>query len=206
MRYARFITFEGPEGSGKSTHSRLLTAYLRKKGYKVIRLREPGGTNISEDVRKILLSPKNRDISILCELFLYLASRAQLVKDVIIPALKKGKFVICDRFSDSTLAYQGYGAGLDLGFVKRLCKTASSNIEPCLTILLDVSPKEGLDRAGRIKDRLEKKSIAFHNRVRQGYLKIARQNPKRIKIFSSLGSDISEVQEKIRYFVEKIAK
>lgn len=200
--YRRFITFEGPEGSGKSTHSNLLCHYLRKKGYKVIHLREPGGTDISEQLRRILLAPDNSDMSEICELFLYLASRAQLVKNVIIPALKKGAFVVCDRFSDSTLAYQGYGGGLDINMVKRLCSLVSVNIQPSLTILLDIPTKEGLKRAGRLKDRLERKSIAYHNRVRAGYLRLAKENPRRIKVFASLGN-AEAVQRELRLFVER---
>lgn len=205
MTRGLFITFEGPEGSGKSTHSRLLCDYLCRKGYKVVHIREPGGTKISERIRKLLLDPDNKGMSSLCELFLYLASRSQLVKDVISPALNKGRVVICDRFSDATLAYQGYGSGLDIKMVKYLCSLASFNIEPELTILLDISPNEGLRRAGRFKDRLERKSIQYHRRVRNGYLKIAGMHPKRFIIFSSK-EDTKLVQERLRKKIMEIFK
>lgn len=203
MIHRRFITFEGPEGSGKTTHSKLLCEYLRKSGFKVIHMREPGGCRLSERIRKLLLDVDNKDMSKLCELFLYLACRAQLVEDVILPALKKGIFVVCDRFSDATLAYQGYGSGLALDMVKRLCSLANFKLQPCLTILLDISPKEGLKRAGRFKDRLERKPLIYHTRVREGYLRLARENYKRIKVFSSSG-DVRKVQQDIRLIVEKI--
>jgi len=178
----KFITFEGPEGSGKSTHSALLYNYLREKGYAVIHLREPGSTAIGEKIRKILLDRKNRKMDVLVEALLYMASRAQLIKEKIIPALKKGDIVICDRFQDATIVYQGYAAGLDIAFIKNIAKTTTCAITPDLTFLLDIDTKKGLERAGKIKDRMEEKSLSFHRRVRAGYLKLARQNPRRIKI------------------------
>jgi len=178
----KFITFEGSEGSGKSTQVRLLYNYLKKKGCSVIRIREPGTTKISEKIRDILLDPKNKEMSGLSEMLLYMAARAQIVEDVILPALKKGKIVICDRFLDATVAYQGYGGGIDIKLIKRIGKYATKSIKPDITFFLDVDVNEGLKRAGKTKDRIERKSIAYHRKVRKGYLKLAKQEPKRIKI------------------------
>lgn len=180
-----FITFEGPEGSGKSTHATLLYNYLRKKGYPVIHLREPGSTTIGEKIRKILLDRKNRKMDVLVEALLYMASRAQLIKEKIIPALKKGDIVICDRFLDATIVYQGYAAGLDIAFIKNIAKTTTFGIIPDLTFLLDIETREGLRRAGKIKDRMEEKSLSFHRRVRAGYLKLATEFHRRIKIIKA---------------------
>jgi dTMP kinase len=197
-----FITFEGPEGAGKSTHIRLLAAYLRQKGLRVLLTREPGGTKISEAIRKILLSRKNKKMSDTCELMLYLAARAQLVEEVILPALKKGKVVISDRFMDATTCYQGYGAGINLGLIKRLNLFVTKGIKPDLTLILDLNAKEGLRRAGR-KDRIEEKALAFHRRVHCGYLKLARQQPKRIKLIPVCRT-IKETQGLVRKQVMRL--
>lgn len=191
-----FITIEGPEGSGKSTQLKLLCDFLRRRGYKVLYTREPGGTRISEAVRKILLSKGNKNMTSACELFLFLASRAQIVDEVIMPALKKGHVVVCDRFQDATVAYQGYGAGLDLKLIEETGRLAAKGLKPDLTILLDVGPKKGLLRAGR-KDRVELKSYGFHQRVRRGYLTLAKRQPKRIVLIRANGK-IDDVQKKIR--------
>lgn len=191
-----FITIEGPEGSGKSTHSKLLCEFLKRRGFRVIHTREPGGTKISEAIRRILLNKDNIGMDDACELFLFLAARAQLVKKVIMPALQNGYMVVCDRFHDATVAYQGYGAGIDLKLIDRTGKLAAKGLVPDLTILLDVETKRGLRRAG-IKDRMEKKSFAFHKRVRRGYIMLAGREPKRIKLISTEGK-VSAIQEKIR--------
>ncbi|MCJ7507350.1 MAG: dTMP kinase [candidate division Zixibacteria bacterium] len=181
----RLITFEGIDGCGKTTHSKKLKDYLLKKGYKVLLLREPGGEKIAEKIRRILLSDKNKKIAPLAELFLYNASRAQLVETVVLPALKDGKMVICDRFYDSTLAYQGYGRGLNKGVIKCLNQIAANGIIPNLTILIDLPPLVALKRKGKtgvIKDRLEQENLDFHKKVRNGYLKIASINKRRFRI------------------------
>lgn len=192
-----FITIEGPEGSGKSTHSKLLCDFLRRRGYRVLHTREPGGTRISEAVRKILLSKNNKGMSDICELFLFLAARAQIVDEIIRPALKKGYVVVCDRFHDATIAYQGYGAGLDLKLIEEMGKSAAKGLKPDLTVLLDVETKKGLRRAG-IKDRIEIKSLEFHKRVRGGYLALAEREPERIKVIPTTNAKVSEVQDMVR--------
>jgi len=178
----KFITFEGSEGSGKSTQSKLLYQYLKNEGYKTIYLREPGTTRISEKIRDILLDAKNSSMLPVCETLLYMAARAQLVNEVILPALALGKIVICDRFLDSTLVYQGYGLGIDINAIKFIGDFATQGIKPDLTIFLDLPIKSGLKHRSGTKDRIEKRSFAYHKRVRDGYLALAHQEPKRIKV------------------------
>jgi len=199
-----FITFEGPEGSGKSTHARALFKYLKKKGYDCIFTREPGGTPAGDRIRKILLREKNVYINEVCELFLFEAARAVIVEQVILPALKKGKIVICDRFYDATTVYQGYAAGLNIGFIKKVNDLATKSLKPDLTVLLDIGSGKGLKRAlkNRRPDRMESKSLSFHKRVRSGYLKLAGQEPGRIKVFRA-DKSIGEVQKNIREYVLK---
>ncbi|MDD5072833.1 MAG: dTMP kinase [Candidatus Omnitrophica bacterium] len=197
MRRGKFITIEGPEGSGKSTHSRLLCARLKKGGLRVLHTREPGGTKIGEAVRKLLLDKKNKKMSAACELFLFLAARAQIVEEIIRPALAKGYIVVCDRFHDATVAYQGYGAGLGLKLIDSAGRLATGGLKPDLTILLDVETKTGLKRAG-VKDRMEIKPVRFHKKVRDGYLKIAKREPRRIKVIRTTDAPVTAVQDKIR--------
>jgi len=201
MPRGKFITIEGPEGSGKSTHSRLLCLYLKRNGYKVLHTREPGGTEIGEAMRSILLDKKNKDMSDACELFLFLAARAQIVEEVIKPALARGYAVVCDRFHDATVAYQGYGAGLDLKLIESTGKLATGGLKPDLTILLDVGTELGLKRAG-VKDRMEIKSVRFHKKVREGYLKIAKKEPGRIKVIRTADATVAEIQDKVRRAAE----
>lgn len=201
MQHGKFITIEGPEGSGKSTHSRLLCAYLRGKGRRIVHTREPGGTRISESIRNVLLSRRNKKMADACELLLFMAARAQIVSEVIKPALKKGYIVVCDRFHDATVAYQGYGAGMDLKAIESLRKLATGGLKPDLTVLLDVESRAGLKRGGA-HDRMERKSLDFHRRVRNGYLKIAKREPRRIKVINTTYSAISEIQRGVRKAVE----
>jgi dTMP kinase len=198
----KFITFEGSEGSGKSTHSRLLYRYLKRRGFDVVYLREPGGTKISEKIRKILLSPRNDSITAVSEMLLYMASRSQLVEEVIKPALEKGKIVICDRFLDSTLAYQGFGLGLDIEVIKYIADIVTRGIIPDLTIFLDLPIKKGLKYRQSKEDRIEKRSLAYHIRVRNGYLGLAAREPGRIKVVE-VKKDRNKTQAKIRKIVEK---
>jgi len=203
MSRGKFITIEGPEGSGKSTHSRLLCLYLKRNGCKVLHTREPGGTETGEAIRRILLDKKNKSISNACELFLFLAARAQIVEEMIGPALAKGYTVVCDRFHDATVAYQGYGAGMDLKLIGSLGKLATGGLKPDLTILLDVETEVGLRRAGA-KDRMEIKSVRFHKKVKEGYLKIARKEPRRVKMIRTTYATVAEIQDEIRMAVSHV--
>jgi len=177
----KFITFEGSEGCGKSTQSEMLFCYLKAKGLKVIYLREPGGVKLSEKIREILLDTKSI-ISPEAETLLYMASRAQVVEEIIKPVLKSGKTVVCDRFLDSTIAYQGFGLGVDIKLIKSVGNFATQGIKPDLTIFLDLPVKSGLKHRHKCKDRIECRSVNYHLRVRNGYLKLAREEPARIKI------------------------
>ncbi len=196
-----FITFEGSEGCGKSTQSKLLCDYLKKKGYAVLHLREPGGTAISEQIRRILLDVRHKEMVPECEMLLYMAARAQIVNEVIRPALQKGTIVISDRFLDSTLAYQGYGLGMSLSFIKQVGMFVTRGRMPDVTIFLDLSVRKGLDNRQYAQDRIEKRTIRYHQKVRRGYLKLAEQEPQRIKIIK-VNSDKYKTQEKIRELID----
>lgn len=178
------ISFEGIEGCGKTTQAKLLYEYLRERGIACILLYEPGGTEIGEEIRKILLNEKNTKMSPKTELFLYLAARAQLLEEIIFPALQEGKVIICDRFSDSTLAYQGGGRNLGLERVSQINKYATNKLRPHLTILIDIPVSISKERIKKEeKDRLEKENEEFYEKIRKTYLLLAKRAPKRIKIF-----------------------
>ena len=191
-----FITFEGGEGAGKSTQIRFVESYFRKKKKSVILVREPGSTSIGEEIRTILLNPKNKEMSVRTELFLYLAARAQLIHERILPALKKGYVVISDRFEDSTVVYQSFAGGLPLKEVQEAVRAARGNLVPDLTFLLDISVQKGLKRSGRA-DRMEQKSLNFHRKIRNGYLTLAKQNKKRFVVIST-EQPKEEVSQKIK--------
>ena len=181
------ITLEGIDGCGKTTQSKKLKKYLIQQGHNVLLIREPGGEKIAEKIRKALLDHKNSEMSSLTELLLYSASRAQLVNKVILPAVREKKTVICDRFYDSTMAYQGYGRGLDKNIIKYLNRISAYGIIPDLTILMDLPAIIALKRKHKmtVKDRLEQEGIGFQRKVRNGYLKIAQTNKTRFKIVNS---------------------
>jgi len=203
LKRGLFITFEGPEGCGKSTQSRLIYDHLRRH-YDCVYTREPGGTRLGERIRGILLHSGDVRISDMAELFLFEAARAQIVSEAISPALKEKKIIICDRFSDATLTYQGYGGGVSLGSIRRLDRVATDGIRPDLTIVLDIDAMKGLRRAKRKgADRMEKKDIGYHRRVRAGYLKLARREPGRIKVIKVTGG-IDDVQKEVRRKVESV--
>ena len=197
----QFITLEGIEGSGKSTQIRAIASYFRREKKKYIVLREPGGTKISEQIREILLAKKNSKMVAESELLLYLAARAQIVRETIEPSLKKGINVICDRFFDSTMAYQGYGLDMDKKEITRLIEYATGGLSPDLTILLDVPVSVGLKRAGNT-DRIEARSSRYHNKVRRGFLDIAKKNKKRIKVIDGQ-SDKKSISEEIKGYLKK---
>lgn len=195
----KFITFEGSEGCGKSTQSKMLFDYLKSKKKKVIYLREPGGVKVSELIRDILLNPKNR-ISPEAETLLYMAARAQVVEEIIKPALIAGKIVVCDRFMDSTIAYQGYGLGVDIKLIKCIGNFATQAIAPDLTIFLDLPVKSGLKHRFNCKDRIEQRCVSYHEKVRRGYFKIAKTEPERVKIVK-VREDKFKTQGKVREIV-----
>ena len=200
-----FITFEGVEGCGKSTQARLLFKHLKKADYDCVITREPGGTKIGEMIRRILLNPKNASLNDTTELFLFEANRAQVVGEIIKPALKGGKIVICDRFFDATMAYQGYANRFDRGMIRQMNEFATGGLRPHLTIILDISTREGLRRATRLrgKDRMEEKSISFHKRVRAGYIDISRKEPRRVKLIQTK-SKVEMTQQLIKREVLRV--
>jgi dTMP kinase len=208
-----FVTFEGVEGSGKTTQIQRLKKYLTQIGISCKVTREPGGCPISERVREILLNPDHREMIPMSELLLYEAARAQHMKEVIKPFLKKGGVVLCDRFSDATLAYQGYGRRIDLKWIERLNQLSSQGIKPDVTFLLDCPSDVGLKRAlhrnrtlkQEKEERFEKEKIQFHRRVRKGYLTIAKKEPRRVKIFDTRQGE-DKVFEKIRDVVDHLIK
>jgi dTMP kinase len=199
---SKFITFEGSEGCGKSTQSEMLFTYLKSKAHKVIYLREPGGVKLSEDIRLMLLDPKSK-ICAEAETLLYMAARAQVVQEIIKPAREDGKTVVCDRFLDSTIAYQGFGLGVDIKLIKIMGDFATQGIQPDLTIFLDLPIEQGLEHRNNCQDRIEQRSLSYHEKVRQGYLTLAKQYPQRIKVVKVL-ADKCQTQERIREIVDAL--
>lgn len=196
-----FITFEGCEKSGKSTQANLLSRYLKACGFKTLFIREPGSTVLGEKIRRILLDKRNDRMSLVAEMLLYMAARAQLVEEVIRPALARGMVVLCDRFQDSTLAYQGYGCGLEIAALKKMGRWATAGLTPDLTLLLDSWQSRDKLRNTSSPDRIELRPDAFHNRVKKGYRALARKYPSRIKTIRVQPS-IRETQAEIREIVE----
>jgi dTMP kinase len=198
-----FITLEGPDGSGKSTQVQPLADFLRQEGYTVFTTREPGGTVISDQVREVLMRLDNRSMYPRTETLLFCAARAQLVEEVIRPRLKKGEIILCDRYADSTLAYQGYGHGLDLLQLRQMLDFATDHLKPDLTILFDIDAIAGLNRrkvGGGEWNRLDDYTIAFHQRVRNGYLEMAHNAPDRWAIINA-DQEIDKVQADLRTLV-----
>lgn len=203
-----FITFEGPEGSGKTTQIELLTGYLEEKGYSVLATREPGGTSIGDQIRTILLDPHNTEMLPASEALLFSAARAQIVNQVIRPHLEQGDIVLCDRYADSTLAYQGYGHGLNLETLRTITALATEKLKPDLTVYLDIDVEEGLRRklaaheAGQAEwNRLDQQEMAFHRRVRDGYLQMAAREPDRWLVIDAT-QPLEAIQALIRARVE----
>jgi len=200
-----FITLEGIEGSGKTTHVKYIIEFLQKQGYECVATREPGGTRIGKKIRAILLDPESSDMDPLVELLLYFADRAQHVRHFILPSLAAGKIVLCDRFYDATLVYQGFARGLDVGLIQKLHKLILKDLKPDMTILLDLPPEQGLSRAWKqinngsrtgIESRFENEALAFHHKVRSGYLELSRQEPERFRVIDA-SRDEHRVREEI---------
>ena len=198
-----FISLEGIEGTGKTTQGRLLADYLRGKGIAVTRTEEPGGTPISLKIREILLSPESGEMAPVTELLLYNAARVQHLREIISPALERGDVVITDRFSDSTVAYQGYGRGIALELIDSLDLIATQRTRPEITLLLDIDVETGLRRNRRVnkRDRLELEDVSFHEKVRKGFIGLAAKDTHRIKVIDASG-DVETVHKNIVAVIE----
>ena len=195
-----FITFEGPDGSGKTTQVALLVDFLTRQGYSVFPTREPGGTSIGEQIRTILHSLENDELAPRTEILLYSASRAQIVEEIIRPRLARSEVVICDRFYDSTLAYQGYGHGLDLDILKTITSFATGGLKPDLTFYIEIDPETGLERRMQDKDaewnRLDAYALDFHQRVYEGYATLQAAEPERWVVIDGM-LPVDQVCERI---------
>lgn len=204
MNRGLFITFEGIEGCGKSTQSKLLFEHLARQGYDCLHTREPGGTKAGERIRDVLLHSKETHISDLTEMLLFEAARCQIVEEVIRPAIVSKKIVICDRFADATRSYQGYGGKVALDTIEAVNLVATSGLEPDLTILLDLDTRTGLERAkSKGIDRMESKDLAYHERVRSGYLELSGKYPGRIKVVK-VADEVDKTQALVRQEVESV--
>lgn len=195
-----FITFEGIDGCGKSTQLNLLAEYLKSNGLDILITREPGAKGLGEKLREILLNYEG-EVSSNCEAFLFLADRAQHIDTIVKPAIESGKIVLCDRHTDSTIAYQGYGRGVNLEQIKMLNKIATSGFIPDLTFIFDLDLETAFSRVGKTQDRMEAAGLEFFERVRNGYLEIAKQEPDRIKVINSNDS-IENIFEQIKQYIE----
>lgn len=209
-----FITFEGIEGSGKTTRIREIAEHLRRNDRAFVATREPGGTEVGARIRAILLDPKNKNLVHKAELLMYMADRVQHVETVVRPALDRGEIVLCDRYADATLAYQGYARGIALSLLRDLHRLLLDDLQPDITILLDLPPKIGLSRAWNQIDsgarddaetRFEEENLAFHERVRNGYLDLARRAPARFRIVDASGK-APVVREEILKIVNEMLK
>lgn len=198
-----FITLEGPDGSGKTTQAHLLVQWLRDHGYDVLLTREPGGTEIGDQIRDILHDSNNAAMDPSTEFLLYSASRAQHVAQLILPSLNAGRHVVCDRYADSSLAYQGYGRGLDLEMMEAITGFATCGLKPDVTLYFDIPPGEGLKRrrqSGEEWNRMDAEALAFHRRVRAGYLELANSEPGRWRVLEA-NRPIEQVQADVRAVV-----
>ncbi len=201
MKKGLFITFEGADGCGKTTQIKLLTEYLKEKGYEVVLTREPGCKGLGERIRELLLN-YDGEISSVCESFLFLADRAQNVDIIVRKNVNEGKIVISDRHTDSSLAYQGYGRELDVEKIDMLNNIATSGLKPDLTYVFDIDVETSMQRVGNEKDRMESAGREFFERVRQGYLKIAQKEPNRVKVINSVDSIENIHSQVVKLFVE----
>lgn len=195
-----FITFEGIDGCGKTTQLNLLANYLKENGFEVVITREPGCKGIGEKIRSLLLNSKD-DVSSNCEAFLFLADRAQNIDNIIKPAVEKGAIVLCDRHTDSTIAYQGYGRGIDINHLKKLNTLATGDFLPDLTLVFDIDVETSQKRVGDVKDRMESIGVDFYRKVRNGYLDIAINEPNRVKVINSKDS-IENIFEQVKSLIK----
>jgi len=203
-----FITLEGIEGSGKTTQVRYMLEFLASKGFACVATREPGGTTIGKKIRSILLDPESKDMEPLVELLLYTADRAQHVKEIILPLLSAGKTVVCDRYYDATVVYQGFARGINIDLIHELHKSILKDLKPDITILLDLPSEIGLSRAWKqiesgdragLETRFEEETLAFHEKVRSGYLELARLEPERFRVV-----DASKNENQVRAEITNI--
>lgn len=207
MKRGLFITVEGTDGSGKTTQIGFINDYFKNAGYDVLLTREPGGTRVSEKVRSIVLEPDHTEMGNITEFLLYSAARAQLVHEVIKPSLEKGMIVVCDRYVDSSYAYQGYGRGLDLKALESISDFAVGGLIPDMTFFFDMDPETALKRrfASTQSDRIENERLEFHRRVHSGYVKLAEKYPERIKRIYA-GDSAESIWAKVRVILDKIPK
>lgn len=202
MSKGLFITFEGADGCGKTTQLMLLAKYLKAQGREVVVTREPGARGLGEKIREILLN-YDGEVSSRAEAFMFLADRAQHIDVIVNPAMKSGKIVLCDRHTDSSVAYQGYGRRLDIDEIKRLNSIATNGKKPDMTLIFDIDVETSMARVGDTKDRMESAGIEFFNRVRNGYLEIAKQEPNRVKVLDASKS-IEEIHKNVIALYEKL--
>ena len=202
MTKGLFITFEGADGCGKTTQLMLLAKYLKSKGLEVVVTREPGARGLGEKIREILLN-YDGEVSSQAEAFLFLADRAQHIDVIVNPAVESGKIVLCDRHTDSTVAYQGYGRGLDIDRIKMLNNLATGDRRPDLTIVFDIDLETSMARVGAEKDRMESAGAEFFNRVRNGYLKIAELEPERVKVLNATKS-VEDIHKEVVALYESL--
>ncbi|OGP52892.1 MAG: dTMP kinase [Deltaproteobacteria bacterium RBG_13_52_11] len=196
------VTFEGIEGSGKTTQIELTREYMEMEGYPCLVTKEPGGVPLGEEIRTLLLDKGDLRIDPLAELFLIEADRTQHVAEVIRPALEKGQMILCDRYIDATIAYQGYGRGVDIDFIVEMNQWATGGLTPHRTIVLDCPVDLGMARA-KGEDRFEREGHTFHQRVREGYLRIAQKDPERVRVVSGKGEQVA-IQEEIRRIIRPL--
>ncbi|MBR1618055.1 dTMP kinase [bacterium] len=202
MTKGKFITFEGIDGCGKTTQINLLEQYLKQKQLSVFLTLEPGGSDIGKQLRQILLHYDGY-VDDMCELLMYLADRSQHVKTVILQKLNEGNFVLCDRYIDSTVAYQGYARGFDIETINTLNKIATNSLLPDLTFVFDIEIETAQARLGKTKDRLEKESLDFHKKVQKGYIELSKLYPERIKLINA-NKSIEEIFEEVKKYIDKL--
>lgn len=201
---AVFLTLEGVDGAGKSTQIKLLLQYLDEKGIDYIFTREPGGTPLAERIREVILDPAHRGMPVITEAFLFAAARCEHVNNVIRPALQEGKVVICDRYVDSSMVYQGFAGGLPVEFLAQINEMATGALKPHRTIVLDLAPEVARERRAELgADRIEEKDEWYHQQVREGYLELAKEEPRRVKLVDAARS-IDDIQTEVRKLVDEV--